>query len=1210
MERSKPVLTPGATFAARYEVVCLLGQGGMGEVYRVVDRQVGEEVALKLLRPEITLDPGAIDRFRNELRSARRISHPNICRVYHLGAHQGTYYITMELVSGQDLKSCIHRSGPFEPEQVLSVARQVCEGLAEAHRSDVIHRDLKPHNIMLDARGKVRVMDFGIARHLGSDRLTRTGAMVGTPEYMSPEQIDGAEVDGRSDLYSLGVILFEMTTGRLPFEGPSPLAVAVKHLMADPPDPRTVREGIAEELAGLISRCLTKDKLQRYQTAEDLLAELARVEQALAGRSLSSELAPSSASPHSRAHRATGHFVAREAEMARLETLLAEALFGQGRVAFVTGDAGTGKTALLSAFAKCAEGRDPLLVVARGRCDAHTGAGDPYEPFREILSQLTGDLDALQAAGVTEGESFRRIPDLTPRAARSVLVSGPDLVGTLISGAGLLERAARSAPGEDWIEDLGALVRDKRALPADSTLQQSHLLEQTTRVLLSIAKERSLVLIIDDLQWADTSSVNSIFHLARRLAGSRILVLGAYRPAEVALGRNGQRHPVALLMNELRRDFGDVVLELDRVEDRRFLDAFLDSYPNRFSDVFRETFFRHTRGHPLFTVELFRALRERALVLQDPEGDWAEAEDIDWQTVPARVDATVEERVGRLPAETREILRSASVEGEEFTAEVVARVQGIDLREVLHVLSAEVEKRHHLVRARGISRVNGTRLSRYAFQHNLFQRHLYEELDAVERPFLHQAVGGALEELYGDGVGEVAVQLARHFHEAKIPEKAIDYLRLAGQQAVRMSANEEAIAHFFTALRLLEDLPEGPERRERELALQLAVVVPLQWARGFAAPELARAAARARELCEQIRNPAQTFAALAQLTLLYATRPEYRVALELADQLPTLIEEVGDSSLEIVPVFLRTWPLMNLGLFEDTVRCSEQAMASYVPERDNLTAYIYGFELGVLSLVFESWARWFLGYPDHARRDLDRGLELARTLGHPHTLAFTLVGACELHWFLRDADAVHRYTEELAPLSREHGFAYWEAHALFYQAEERIRDGQVREGISQLHQGIAGMRATGTETCLTRLLCRMAGACEEVAAYDEASAAIDAASRAMEEHDERYMEAEIHRHRGELALIRGDDVDRAEAHFARAIAVSRAQKANSLELRATMSLARLWRELGKGPEARQRLASVYSRFTEGFETPDVRDARVMLQSLGGMEDADRTAPAG
>ena len=221
-------LTTGSTFAGRYQVIEELGHGGMGRVYKVQDTDIKEKVALKLLRPEITLDKEAVERFSNELKLARKISHRNVCRMFDLGRAEGTTFITMEFVPGEDLKSFIHRSKQLSIGTAISIAKQVCEGLEEAHRLGVVHRDLKPGNIMIDKDGDAKIMDFGIARSLSGRGITGTGVLIGTPEYMSPEQVEGKDVDQRSDLYSLGVILYEMVTGRLPFVGETPLSIAHK----------------------------------------------------------------------------------------------------------------------------------------------------------------------------------------------------------------------------------------------------------------------------------------------------------------------------------------------------------------------------------------------------------------------------------------------------------------------------------------------------------------------------------------------------------------------------------------------------------------------------------------------------------------------------------------------------------------------------------------------------------------------------------------------------------------------------------------------------------------------------------------------------------------------------------------------------------------------------------------------------------------------
>ncbi|NIO71701.1 MAG: hypothetical protein GTN71_22395, partial [Anaerolineae bacterium] len=310
-----------------------------------------------------------------------------------------------------------------------------------------------------------------------------------------------------------------------------------------------------------------------------------------------------------------------------------------------------------------------------------------------------------------------------------------------------------------------------------------------------------------------------------------------------------------------------------------------------------EMLYRQTRGHPLFTVELLRGMQERGDLVQDREGRWVEGPALDWETLPPRVEAVIAERIGRLAQPLQGALRAASVEGETFTAEVVARVRAADEREMVEHLSGELDRRHRLVRAQGIQRMDDQRLSHYRFRHILFQKYLYSNLDQVERAHLHEAVGDTLEALYEEhteAMVEIAGQLAWHFQEAGMVAKAIGYLRQAGDRAVRLSANEEAIAHFTQGLALLKTLPDVPERAQGELALQLALAAPLQATKGYAAPEVGRTYARARELCQQIGETPQLFPTLWLLSTFYAIRAEHQTAIELGEQILRLAQRVED----------------------------------------------------------------------------------------------------------------------------------------------------------------------------------------------------------------------------------------------------------------------------------------------------------------------------
>jgi len=281
IEAHRQDLTTGTVFAGRYQVVEELGGGGMGKVYRAHDTKVGEEIAIKLIKPEIAADKATIERFKNELKIARKIVHKSVGRVYDLNEERGTFYFTMEYVRGEDLKAFIRSSGQMAVGTSLRVARQVAEGLAEAHELGIVHRDLKPSNIMIDRAGNARIMDFGIARLAGATGMTGGNVMIGTPEYMSPEQVEGKEAGPASDIYSLGIVLFEMLTGRLPFEGETALSVAVKQKSEAPPDPRTLNPQIPEDVNRIILKCLEKSKEKRYQSAAGFLADLAGIEKSL-----------------------------------------------------------------------------------------------------------------------------------------------------------------------------------------------------------------------------------------------------------------------------------------------------------------------------------------------------------------------------------------------------------------------------------------------------------------------------------------------------------------------------------------------------------------------------------------------------------------------------------------------------------------------------------------------------------------------------------------------------------------------------------------------------------------------------------------------------------------------------------------------------------------------------------------------------------------
>src|SRR5262249_11620080 len=372
--------------------------------------------------------------------------------------------------------------------------------------------------------------------------------------------------------------------------------------------------------------------------------------------------------------------------------------------------AGRGKTTLVQEIARQAQAADPELLVVSGACNAHTGSGDPYLPFREALTMLCGDVETRWAGGLIGTEHARRVWEAMPLTLPALIEHAPGLVGTFVPSKSVRERAATFAERDaSWFRALVAL----ESAEASARVAQQPILAQYSAALSAIARERPLLLILEDLHWVDSASSDLLFHLSREAAHSRMLILGTYRPDELAVSRGETHHPLAEMLSELKRQHGDIWLdlgELAEMDGRRFVEAYLDTQPTQFGPAFREALFNRTGGHALFTVELVREMRERGDVRQDDEGQWIEGPTINWNVLPARVEGAIEKRIQRLETELRSILTIASVEGETFTAEVLARVQQVQERGLVQRLSQDLDKQHRLVRAHILAWLRSPRL--------------------------------------------------------------------------------------------------------------------------------------------------------------------------------------------------------------------------------------------------------------------------------------------------------------------------------------------------------------------------------------------------------------------------------------------------------------------------------------------------------------------
>jgi DNA-binding SARP family transcriptional activator len=920
-------------------------------------------------------------------------------------------------------------------------------------------------------------------------------------------------------------------------------------------------------------------------------------------------------SPYPLPQASVAPFVARERELARLDAFLDQALAARGGVAFVTGDPGSGKTALVAEFARRALATHPDLVVVQGNGNAHTGLGDPYLPFLEIMQMLSGDVEARWAGGALSREHAVRLWHLLPVAAQALVEAGPDLVDRFVPGAALLARAqmyvALAGQSERasaaWLARLEELVKRQAALAGAAEMQQAGVFEQyqaalfgqVSGVLHRLAGRHPLVLVLDDLQWADAGSISLLFHLGRRLAGSRILIVGAYRPEDVALGRGGERHPLEPVVHEFQRAGGDIQVDLNQVEGRPFVEALLDSEPNRLGAAFRDTLYRHTGGHPLFTVELLRGLQERGDLRQDQAGRWVEGPALDWDRLPARVEAVIAERIGRLPEPSRALLAAASVEGEDFTAEAVARGLGAGEEEVIQHLSGALSKQHRLVVARSLRRRDGHSLSGYRFRHYLFQKYLYQSLDEVERARLHEAIGNALEVSYGAGSAEVAVQLACHFEAAGLAAKAADYLLLAGKRARQLVAGDEAVAHYRRGLELLKELPESAERAERELHLLIALGAALRITRSFTLSELGPLFAHACELSEQVGEAAELFEAIDGLTCNYFMRAEMHTARELSGRMLEVAQ--FQNAPDLLAIAHGHVAIVAEYMGELLVFCEhmEPALAFYRPPRQHSREINYEllYDAKLNTLLHAAKVTWFQGYPDRAAAHIQAALPWAQELASPWLVCHALGFAAELHRLCQEVGPARELAEATLTLADEQGIPFWEEWGRGIRGWALARRGQPDEGLAQIKRGLDWYRANEVRILYVELLCMLADAARVTGRIGEGLAAVDDGLALAKERNYLLYEPELFRLKGELLLQQAGNEAEAEACFRRGIESAQRQQARSWELRAAIGLARLWRRQGKVEAACRVLAQVYNWFTEGFDTADLREAKALLEAL-------------
>jgi DNA-binding NtrC family response regulator/predicted ATPase len=848
-------------------------------------------------------------------------------------------------------------------------------------------------------------------------------------------------------------------------------------------------------------------------------------------------------------------FVGRQRELAELERALELAGSGQGQVVAVVGDAGMGKSRLCAVFAERARQRCLVLEAAA----PSPGRPHAFLPLIEMLKHMCG-IDARDDAPARRRKLTERVRGVDDRLEEVL----PYLLA-------LLGQADPTS-----------------ALPQmDPDLRRRRTLDAVKRLLLQQSVTRPALLIVEDLHWLDEDTLAFLDALVDGITGARLLLLVTYRPEH--------RHTWAG-----RSAYAQVRLDpLAPGEAQDLLGILVEDAPEPTSMILDKA-----QGNPFFIEEIVQALVDQGVLARDPADALAPARLTGARPatpfeVPATIQGVIAARVDRLPAAERALLQTLAVLGPAFPLTLVERIAGrpeAELRALLAPLQA----------AEFVHERTAMPEPSFAFKHTLTRDVAYASLAGERRRRLHVRTAEAIETLFADRLADHYDTLAHHYRQAGVTEQAVDYLKRAGQQAVQRSAYVEAIAGFTAALELLAPLPGTPERSQRELEVQTALGAALMAARGLGAPEVELVFTRARELCRQVGDTPQLFQVLQGLGVFYALRVKLRTVEELVEERRRLAERLGHRTLLLQAQIARGHILLALGDVASARAELERGMALYdAREHQTLTL---GAGLDPSGRDHGALVLWLLGYPDAAGVSLRQAVTLAEAHRHPFNLVVARLFGAMLHQLRREPETTRVWAEAAGEIASQHAssgsgprewtFPMWGAMGLALHGWALSMLGRP-EGVSQVRHGIAEWRATGAELVRPYFLGLLAEAQMRAGQTDEALTTVGEALETASRTEERWWEAELLRLQGELlATSSAPRKMEAEDSLRAALDLAGRQQAKSLELRAATSLARLWQRRGRCRDARDLLAPIRAKLSEGVDTPDSKEAAALLAALG------------
>lgn len=849
--------------------------------------------------------------------------------------------------------------------------------------------------------------------------------------------------------------------------------------------------------------------------------------------------------------RGLARFVGRQAELERLQEASESARAGQGQIVGVVGDAGVGKSRLYHEF----KARSQRGCMVLETFSVSHGRAFPYLPLIDLLRNY------FQIAAQDDERLYRE-----------------KVTGRLLT----LDRTL-----EDHLPYLLYLLGISEAgsaLPKmDATIRRQRTFEAIARLLVRESRNQPLMLLFEDLQWLDSETEAFLNILIEHVPRTRLLLLVNYRP-EYAHDWGGKHYYTQLQLEPL-----------GQAEAQGLLMALLGDHPSLVP--LKLLILAKTEGNPFFMEEVVKTLAEESVLLGQPGSYRIENSPLSLH-IPTTVQGVLAARIDRLPVAQKDLLQTLAIIGKEFPLSLIQHVTA-QPEEALRPLLSDLQAGDFIYERPAFPEVE------YAFKHALTQEVAANSLLTGQRSVLHERTARAIETLFPGRLKDYCSELAHHYSKSGNVPKAIEYLHLAGQQALQRSAQIEAIHHLSAALELLKSVADTPERAREELTLLLTLGPAWMAARGYGAPEVEATYTRALALCEQGGEIPQIFSAQLGLWSFYLLRAQLSTAHALAQRLLGFAQDKQDPEQLAEAHRILGATLFRLGEIRMARTHMEQALALHRPERQTyskLLRYAPNLALHIRSTL--SWTLWFLGLPDQARARSEEALALARKSSDPFGLALCLIFAAELHQYRREVQLARECADAAIALSSDQGFPLYLGWGTILRGWALAEQGSHEEGIAQIHQGLSAHEATGAALGRPRLLALLANAYGKAGQAEEGLRVLSEALALVKNTGERFAEPILLRLKGELILMLSDGeagsstrAKEAEACFQAAIAMARDQGARSVELKGALSMARLWQCCGKMDAARSILAGIHGTFAEGFDTVDWQDAKVLLEAL-------------